>query len=241
MKIHVFTPAFRLALIAVIALGGAFAITPKASAASDIENACTMLKEKAAWYGGAKAAAQKWDVPMPAILAVIHQESRFKATAAAINSSAYGFAQVLDGTWNSYRKANEATTADRTSFADSADFIGWYMSRAEDRIGLPTDDVAAHYLVYHEGHVGYRSGRWEDKPGLLNVAEKVARLASRYEDQLRACNMIHHIEEEEQLPMQTALPKPKPFALEKVAAVLPVMKPSDRLVAAAFSGLGRSF
>jgi len=224
-------PAIHFVLVALIALCGTFTNPVKATAASDIENACTIMQERASWHGAAKAAAQKWNVPMPAILAVIHQESRFKATAAARHSSAYGFAQVLDGTWNWYRKANKTKTADRTSFADSADFIGWYMAHAEERIGLPTHDVASHYLVYHEGHVGYRSGRWQAKPRLMNVAEKVARIASRYEEQLRGCDMNRPTEHS---PMTGVLPKQKPFALQNVAAVLPKRKPDDRLVAAAY-------
>lgn len=226
--VHLRAASFGFA--ALLAIFGTFISTERASAASDIENACTIMQEKTTWRGAAHAASKKWNVPVPAILAVIHQESRFKANAAASNSTAYGFAQVLDGTWNWYRKATEASDAVRTNFADSADFIGWYMAHAKDRMGLPTHDVASHYLVYHEGHVGYRSGRWQTKPALMNVAEKVARIALRYEEQLRSCNIAQTAG---QSPNYVVRPKAKPFALENVAAVLPKRKPIGRLIAAA--------
>jgi hypothetical protein len=198
------------------------------SAASDVENACTMMQEKAAWRGAADAASKKWRVPVPAILAVMRQESRFVATAAAGRTSAYGFAQVLDGTWNWYREATRATAAKRDNFADSADFIGWYMANTEKRIGLPVDDVASHYLVYHEGHVGYRSFRWESKPNLLKVADKVAAFALRYEEQLAVCDLNTA---QEKAPVFSFRPTEKPFALVEVQPEMPRAKPIDRLVA----------
>ena len=202
--------------------------TGSASAASDVENACTIMQERSAWRGAARAASKKWRVPVPVILAVMRQESRFVATAAAGRTSAYGFAQVLDGTWNWYREATRATAAKRDNFADSADFIGWYMANTEKRIGLPVDDVASHYLAYHEGHVGYRSFRWESKPALLKIAAKVASIALRYEHQLAACDLATA---QEKAPTYSFRPMAKPFALAEVSAALPRAKPVDRLVA----------
>ncbi len=39
-------------------------------------------------------------------------------------SSAYGYSQALDGTWNDYLSENKKQFASRTDFSDSVDFIG---------------------------------------------------------------------------------------------------------------------
>ena len=53
-------------------------------------------------------------------------------------SSAYGYAQALEGTWDDYRKDTGRRGADRDDFADSSDFIGWYMhGAAGERAGDP--------------------------------------------------------------------------------------------------------
>jgi hypothetical protein len=213
----------------------AFFAVGSASAASDIKNACTIFQERSVWHKAANAASQKWQVPVPIILAVMYQESRFKALAAAEKSSAYGFAQALDGTWGWYKKAVKASTAKRTSFADSADFIAWYMVQTKNRVGLPLRDIAHHYIAYHEGHVGYKSSRWAKKPGLLAVSQKVARMAAMYEKQLRSCGLLQSADARD---ASGAMPRPiaKPFALSEVAAVMPRRKPIDALIAEADIG-----
>jgi len=192
--------AWRTALIG-FSFGGMFGVLP-AHSGSYIEDACKMMQTRSSWHSSATAASQKWQIPIPSMLAIIRQESRFKATAAARRSSAYGFAQALDGTWNAYRRATKSPAADRSSFADSVDFIAWYMTETRKRIGLPPEDVASHYIAYHEGHGGYQSTRWQEKQQIITQPDASTR------------------------------PKLKPFGLSQVVAIAPRPKPLDRYVAA---------
>jgi len=200
-----------------------------AHSASNIENACKMMQERSGWYRSAVAASQKWQVPIPPLLAIIRQESRFNATAAARGSSAYGFAQALDGTWNRYRHAAKAHNAIRTSFADSVNFIAWYMTETRKRPGLPAEDMAGHYLAYREGIAGFRSTRWAEKPRLISIAQKVAQTAWTYEQQLQNCVLADLVPS---APNVSMLPRRKPFSIPEIAPVLPRQKPIDRFVAA---------
>jgi len=117
-----------------------------------------------------------------------------------------------------------------TRFVASADFIGWYMTQTKQRVGVPLDDVAGHYLAYHQGHIGYRSKRWKKNTKLIAIARDVARRAAIYEDQMRACDMAP-------APTNVAgtgefrVPLSKPFALAKVTPSVPRRKPIDALVA----------
>jgi len=81
-----------------------------------LNDACAMLQEKDDWYEYANDSFKKWGVPVHVQLAIIHQESRFRADALAPDdtllgfipwgqvTSAYGYAQVLDSTWEWYMK-----------------------------------------------------------------------------------------------------------------------------------------
>ena len=218
-------------LILTFAVAVVASVSP-AKAASDINNACIIFQERTGWFTAASDVSEKWGVPVPVILAVMHQESRFKASAAAETSSAYGFAQVLDGTWAWYKRAANASTAKRTNFADSANFIAWYMVQTKKKVGLPINDVASHYIAYHEGHSGYRSIRWANNSRLLNISHKVARVAATYEQQLYGCDLPHPTSLNAAL-VSAPRPAAKPFALAKVTATLPRRKPIDALVAEA--------
>ena len=147
-----------LALISVL-LGASSGI---ANAGTDLDDACDILRDRIGWFTAASDVSEKWQISVPTILAIMHQESRFKATAAAKTTSAYGYAQALNGTWDQFKKETNAAGARRTSFVSSADFIGWYMASTKQSVGVPLDDVAGHYFAYHEGHIGYRSKRWKE-------------------------------------------------------------------------------
>jgi len=80
-------------------------------------------------------------------------------------SSAYGYSQALDGTWNDYLSENKKQFASRTDFSDSVDFIGWYVDRAHKFANISKDDFYSLYLAYHEGLNGfidktYRNKNW---------------------------------------------------------------------------------
>ncbi|HBA67452.1 MAG TPA: hypothetical protein DCZ48_15020 [Methylococcaceae bacterium] len=163
------------------------------------ENICETFREKSNWYKHAKTSYQKWGVPIPVQMAIIHQESRFVANAAPPRrklfgfipwfrkSSAYGYAQALDATWGDYMKYNRRWSADRDDFADAVDFVGWYNYMSHKRLGLAKSNARQLYLAYHEGHTGYRRQTFLQKPWLLKVAEKVDRKARIYDSQLNSC------------------------------------------------------
>lgn len=163
------------------------------------DDACAIFREKKDWYEDALTAQQKWGVPIPVQLAFIRQESSFDGEARPPRrwllgfiplgrpTSAVGYAQALEATWDEYREATGASGADRDEFADAVDFIGWYNARASKICGIPKDDAYRLYLAYHEGPMGYRRGTHRSKKWLLGTAQKVASRAARYEQQLEGC------------------------------------------------------
>jgi hypothetical protein len=181
----------------------ACASTPQPSN-DEIADACLLLKENKSWYKALRASAKEWGAPMGYQLAVIKQESAFDAKAKAPFgkrkffglirgdrlSSAYGYAQALDVTWENYKKDAGRGGADRHSFHDSADFIGWYFSTAGKRANLGQYDYRGHYLAYHEGATGYLQGTWRKKDWLVSTANKVAAQATRYESQIDNCKAL---------------------------------------------------
>lgn len=198
-------------------------------ASDKLDDACDLFQQKIGWRTITSEASEKWGIPVSVILAIMHQESRFKSTAAAKTSTAFGYSQALDGTWAEYQAEMNTSHAVRTSLSDSADFIGWYMTRTEEKIGLPLDDVAAHYLSYHEGPAGYRSKRWKKQSKLIQISENVAERAKVYEVQLRQCRPS----EEGVLVTEVPQPIAKSVALATLSTQLPRRKPSRVLVAMA--------
>ncbi len=132
-------------------------------------------------------------------MAIIWQESKLKAEAkthrryrfglipVGRQSSAYGDAQVLDGTWKEYKATGGRWTASRTNIRDSADFMGWYMTQSRRKLGISMSDTRNQYLAYHEGRTGYRRGSYKSKRWLLRVAKNLENRAKMYNGQLRRC------------------------------------------------------
>ncbi|RMH60473.1 MAG: hypothetical protein D6678_05770 [Zetaproteobacteria bacterium] len=164
-----------------------------------IDNSCSIFEEKDDWYQYAWAAYKKWGVPVHVQLAIIWQESRFRADAKAPRdtllgfipwgrkSSAYGFAQVKDETWDWYVEKTGNWGADRDDFEDVVDFIGWYCDLSHRKLGISKWDAYHLYLAYHEGHGGYARKTYLRKKWLMRVARKVERRAARYAVQLKQC------------------------------------------------------
>ena len=165
----------------------------------NLDNACSILKEKKRWSRDLKNVERKYGVPGEVILATIYYESRFVANAKTPQkfalgvipmgrrSSAYGYAQALDGTWDWYKRATGATRAKRNRFHDAVDFMGWYMSTSNKKNGIAKTDAYNQYLAYHQGHTGYARGSYRTKKWLLNVASKVRSRAATYGAQLATC------------------------------------------------------
>jgi len=102
-------------------------------------------------------------------------------------SSAYGYAQASNETWDLYRKSTGNTWADRDDFGDAVDFIGWYGNVSFKKCRIPKSDAYHLYLAYHEGHGGFNRKTYKKKSWLLQVARKVQKRANRYKVQLASC------------------------------------------------------
>jgi hypothetical protein len=102
-------------------------------------------------------------------------------------STAYGFSQALDGTWEIYRKQAKQKNPMRTHFDDAVDFMGWYSRDANQNVGISKTDAYHLYLAYHDGVGGFQKKTYLKKPFLLEAANKVKQREIRYRSQLAGC------------------------------------------------------
>jgi len=165
----------------------------------NIDNVCSIYDEYYDWYLAADDVYERWRIPHHVTMAFIHQESKFIDDArppwqwflwiipTGRASSAYGYAQALDGTWYEYQKQTENWGADRDDFEDAVDFIGWYNHKTLIRNKVNPHDVYSLYLAYHEGQGGFERGTYRNKPWLLKVANKVKKRSDMYRTQLQNC------------------------------------------------------
>jgi hypothetical protein len=163
-------------------------------------NICSIFREKADWYEAALDAQKNWGVPVPVQMAIMKQESAFVDDARPPRNwflgiiplsrptTAYGYSQATDATWQRYLDSTGHRGADRDDFADAVDFIGWYTQQTRHELGIPKTDAYRQYLAYHEGQTGYRKGRHQEKPWLLGIARNVQSNAARYDRQLASCS-----------------------------------------------------
>ncbi len=182
--------------LAVLLLGACSGTGPR-----EYDNACHIHYDNPSWVADLSATERRWGVPQEVILAVMHQESRFDSDAKPPRrrvlfgmvptwnrqSSAYGYAQVLDGTWDWYRSETGRWFASRSDFGDSADFMGWYMNKTTEKTGVRKTDAYNQYLAYHQGHQGYIEGRHRNIGWLDDVARSVDERSKRYGRQLSQC------------------------------------------------------
>jgi len=186
--------ALLLGLSAFLALASGSCGSPPPRAVDDV---CALLVERDGWWAATARAAARWDVVPGLLLAVIHQESGFRADARAWErllgipvapaSSAYGFGQATDGAWRDYQRATGRRGARRDAFADAVDFVGWYVDRLHRATGVAKDDAYQLYLGYHEGPGGFLRGSHLAKPWLLEVARRVDARAARFERDAARC------------------------------------------------------
>ena len=169
------------------------------SAPRNLDDACALANERPAYFSAMRRTESRWDVPLPVQMAIIHAESRFDGDARTPHqftlgvipmgrqSSAFGYSQALDGTWEEYLAATRNFGARRDDIEDATDFIGWYAREARERNGIAPNDARNLYLVYHEGQAGYARRSYRAKPWLMAVADRVEERALMYDAQLRAC------------------------------------------------------
>lgn len=165
----------------------------------NLDNACSLAGERPQYLRAMQRAERRWGVPVHVQMATFHQESRFIGNARppyrfalevipmGRQSSAFGYSQALDGTWDEYRAETGNRRARRTDIGDAADFMGWYMTQSRDRNGIALSDARNQYLAYHEGHSGFARGSYNSKAWLLRVADGVAERAEMYRGQLASC------------------------------------------------------
>ncbi|MBO6764875.1 MAG: hypothetical protein JJ918_08020 [Maricaulis sp.] len=164
-----------------------------------VTDACLILEDNRAWWRALQRTEQRWGIPPGVQMAILRRESSFNAHARPARnrllgiiptsrpSSAYGYAQALDGTWDWYRRDTGRRGADRDDFEDAVDFIGWYSSKSRQLSGVQPHQARELYLTYHEGHGGYNRGTYRSKGWLMNAANSVARDAASYQAQIDRC------------------------------------------------------
>jgi hypothetical protein len=174
-------------------------IACSSSPPKNMSDSCAIFREKDDWYADARDSYDKWGVPIHVQLAIIYQESAFRDDAKPPRSkllwvipwkrpsSAYGYGQVKDSTWDWYQDSTGNRWADRDDFEDVVDFIGWYGSISYRKLGISKWDAYNQYLAYHEGHGGYKRKTYKKKAWLMGVAKKVDARSKAYYTQLKKC------------------------------------------------------
>jgi hypothetical protein len=172
------------------------------AAPREIDNACSIVTQHPDYLRAFRATERKWGVPVPVQMAIIYQESKFIGNARTPHqfalgvipvgrqSSAYGYSQALNGTWDEYVAAEGKRRAKRDDIRDATDFMGWYMNLTLRENGIPLNDARNQYLSYHDGRAGFRRGTHNQKAWLLRVADAVSDRAVMYDAQLRSCRRI---------------------------------------------------
>ena len=166
---------------------------------SSTNNICRIFADRPHWYRATQASEARWGAPAWLQMAIIWRESGFRQNVRpprsyllgivpwGRQSSSHGFTQAVDGTWKWYMDSTGNRGAERDDFADSADFVGWYVQKTHQSNGIAKTDAYRNYLAYHEGHGGYRKGTYRNKPSVLKAASEVGGMAQRYRQQLRSC------------------------------------------------------
>ncbi|MES0363494.1 MAG: transglycosylase SLT domain-containing protein [Desulfobacteria bacterium] len=163
------------------------------------KNICEIFRANRGWYKSAYASQKRWGIPIPVMMAIMYQESKFDAKAKPPRttclcifpgprpSSAYGYSQALDSTWEKYKRSAGNWGADRDDFADSIDFVGWYCNVSHVQCRIAKNDTYNLYLAYHEGQGGFLKKTYRKKAWLRQVAGKAAGRAKTYKKQLASC------------------------------------------------------
>lgn len=169
------------------------------SAPRNLENACDIVRERPQYYRAMQATERKWGIPVHVQMAAIYQESKFIGNARTPHrftlgiipmgrqSSAYGYSQALDGTWEEYQRDQRRNSARRDRITDATDFIGWYMHQTNQMLGISKSDAQGQYLAYHEGRTGYARQSYLGKPWLVDISARVQARSDMYAAQLAAC------------------------------------------------------
>lgn len=160
-------------------------------------NVCEIFSEKYFWFKNALTTEKKWGAPIELQMAIVKKESGFDWLAKPERtkifkiipwtrpSSSFGFSQAVDGTWDLYKRVTGNDLALRATFADSSDFIGWYVDQTYKKLKISKKDYYRQYLAYHEGWNGYKD--YKKKPNVVSYAREVSDQAKIYKRQLNRC------------------------------------------------------
>lgn len=163
------------------------------------DDACSIIENKRSWKRAVLKVEQKWQISPGMQLSFILTESNFRPRAKTPKkyflgffptgrlSSAFGYAQAIDSTWEKYQEDTNNRFSSRTNFADSVNFIGWYANETNYKLAIKKSDVFNQYLAYHQGHRGYKSGAYKAKKNLIDVAKRTEKNAFKFNSQLKSC------------------------------------------------------
>lgn len=170
---------------------------------STINDVCAVFSQRDgffnSWYADARRASRRHGIPVHVLMATMRVESGFDGDARPPRkkllgvvpwkrpSTAYGYSQALDGTWDQYRRETGRPMARRTDFTDSVDFIGWYYAKTVKTYRVPRDDAYSLYLSYLSGWSGFGRGSWRNNSHALKTAARTQNFADTYAYQLRGC------------------------------------------------------
>jgi len=183
-----------MSILTVSILGGCATAPP-----SNPENICAIFEEHDGWHDAALDTKEKWGVPVHVPIAMMYQESSFKAEARppmqyflgfipyGRPSSAYGYAQAKTMTWDDYVKETGNNWGDRNDFSDAMDFMGWFIYKTQKINGVSKWDAYGQYLNYHEGWGGYKRKTYNKKPWLKKVSAIVNARSKKYAAQYATC------------------------------------------------------
>ena len=161
---------------------------------------CSIFAERTSWYRAARAAVAN---PIALNMASIYQEFSFRAWAqarpererfmwvfpGARPSSAFGYAQALESTWQGYRLQSGNVSASRSDFADAVDFIAWYNANFRRISGIERTDSRAFYYGYHEGNADFQRGNYLRMRWLIQTADQVQQKPEKFSRQLDLCRL----------------------------------------------------
>lgn len=163
------------------------------------ENICEIFEERGGWYKAASKSEKRWGAPVSLQMAILKVESGFNDDAKPKRkrflglvplgrpSSAEGYAQAVDGTWESYKRSSGNGSADRSHFGDAADFVGWYVNKSTRELGISKSDAYRQYLAYHVGQTGYKRGAHRSNRTAQSAARRTQTQEASYARQLRRC------------------------------------------------------